>query len=887
MATGMASGNGEMAMLMPLIMGIQGGSGGAQEETLEALLAAVAPESSTAQLTAAQHSACQGDGAAQVLMLCGVSITTDGHIVRSSDPANTAIACAFAQMAPMALAFGGSNRKRSFAAMDDGDSGDDSDEEAEEAEEVALARQLDFATYKSQLAACMERLEWDSDRPIRRQTTTVPVWDYNRHMEIIKGGGSIFAVKWDETHGSLTQIGATNSITCTCLSVAAFTSCRVMLIATMNIELAVETVSKLLVTAGRTGPFSGLIDVCFLKDLSGTQLADKLRGFASRLLVLVDSSDDRGMGRLLKVVEQAARIFPGTAGIHFLIDEIDDTIRTMPDAGRDKMRECELLRNAICTHTSVVKVHGCTATPEAVYEYFKKKEVTAPALGFSDEWVEGTVCAVADKSLYVGQGDLKPVDGIGFLKPLGSTVNEWDQAKVGEYMVGIVEDLAMVKSSASYRFVEHFLDDPRPNATLLVSLTDMVNGSADASSSMQEIIDTVRDRPTKQPTMKELAYITLHRAAERGQVIDILTINGELIDTKYQRTSLTMPLGSFQKVIASSTCDALDACSGKVIVIFGSSACRGRSFVSGTRVPTHLLMMNGKRSVENAVDQSFGRMTGCHKDKLCDHPPYVLCMESDFQVLGTSDTHGMRKQYRAQTGLSMALDLYERYGLSEEDVPALYPITAIDEKILRSMLDYNSKKYVTAWASIMRMWQLVIALRNGHNPAKCNEEIQKIVTRKNVLTNSPMPVTLSMLQRLEKAIHAAWKVHGAKQQFVLYAQRAKLTNTCGYKVGAMRSLVKGGRNNIEKTINAISSGDTKKTDSAVLQHGREKTDPLHWSAAMQKLQEKLGPHWPRLCTIVADRYLTSFATAEPVFDNGQVQPPQEFIVINARREQGA
>ena len=58
----------------------------------------------------------------------------------------------------------------------------------------------------------------------------------------------------------------------------------------------------------------------------------------------------------------------------------------MPDAGRDKMRECELLRNAICTHTSVVKVHGCTATPEAVYEYFKKKEVTAPALGFSDEW---------------------------------------------------------------------------------------------------------------------------------------------------------------------------------------------------------------------------------------------------------------------------------------------------------------------------------------------------------------------------------------------------------------------------------------------------------------------------------------------------------------------
>jgi hypothetical protein len=38
MATGIASGNGEMAMLMPLIMGIQGGSGGAEEETLEALL---------------------------------------------------------------------------------------------------------------------------------------------------------------------------------------------------------------------------------------------------------------------------------------------------------------------------------------------------------------------------------------------------------------------------------------------------------------------------------------------------------------------------------------------------------------------------------------------------------------------------------------------------------------------------------------------------------------------------------------------------------------------------------------------------------------------------------------------------------------------------------
>ena len=55
-------------------------------------------------------------------------------------------------MAPMALAFGGSNRKRSFAAMDamdDEDSGEDSDQEAEE---VALARQMDFATYKSQLA---------------------------------------------------------------------------------------------------------------------------------------------------------------------------------------------------------------------------------------------------------------------------------------------------------------------------------------------------------------------------------------------------------------------------------------------------------------------------------------------------------------------------------------------------------------------------------------------------------------------------------------------------------------------------------------------------------------------------------------------------------------
>ena len=124
---------------------------------------------------------------------------------------------------------------------------------------------------------------------------------------------------------------------------------------------------------------------------------------------------------------------------------------------------------------------------------------------------------------------------------------EWDQAKVGEYMVGIVEDLAVVKSSASYRFVEHFLDDPRPNATLLVSLTDLVNGSADASSSMQKIIDTVRDRPTKQPTMKELAYIALQRAAERGKIIDILTINGELIDTKYQRTSLTLPRGCFEE----------------------------------------------------------------------------------------------------------------------------------------------------------------------------------------------------------------------------------------------------------------------------------------------------------------------------------------------------
>ena len=39
----------------------------------------------------------------------------------------------------------------------------------------------------------MERLEWDSDRPIRRQTTPVPVWDYNRLMDIIYRGGSIFA----------------------------------------------------------------------------------------------------------------------------------------------------------------------------------------------------------------------------------------------------------------------------------------------------------------------------------------------------------------------------------------------------------------------------------------------------------------------------------------------------------------------------------------------------------------------------------------------------------------------------------------------------------------------------------------------------------------------
>ena len=879
-----------MSVMIPLITDVKHLTSEATSasilQTLYLAFVAGETDDSNVHLSPAQLQLWQTGILTDILERCKTAISPDGTIttIDTHDQEASAMRRAFQVLvAPSDM-----GRKRSFDAMD-GDSDDASDEDDDEIEDRPLQRHLNFDVDMPRLVKEMERLEWDSDRPIR-SSAAEPVWDYTREMNIIKDGNAIFAVKWDKTCGPLTQIGATNFITAACLGVAAFTSCRVMLIATMNNELAHETVEKLSVTAKRTSTFGGLIDVCSLKDMSrrrDRQLTDKLLAYENRMLVLVDSSDVHGMRRLQAVVEEAAKIFPGTAGIHVFIDEIDDTIRRMPNVTKN-IGPCqsEIVRDAICANASVVKVHGCTATPDAVFDFFKRQEMIAPALGFSEEWNDGIIEARADRAIYVGLGDMKRVDGIDYLPALGTSVAEYHDAKVGDYMLRITSDLALNADGTISRFVKHFMDDPRSNAMMLISLTDMVNNSADASTSMRDIIDAIDARPKKQPTMKELAHILLHRADQHGTVpggLDILTINGEITGTKYQRTSSLLPRGSFEPIVADSTCDALSKCYGKLIVIFGSNACRGRSFVTESRVPTHLLMMNGKRSQENAVGQAFGRMTGCHKSKLGGHPPYVLCTKSDFDILGTSNAHGLRDQYRAQsTGMAMAIDLRGKHGLGKTEVPALYPIVKIDTKILQAMLDVNARLYVTAWAGVMRMYQVVEALRNGYNTARVSVQMMQIVQRTNA-RDQKLPVTLNMLKRLGNAIHEAWTAKGRDQLFVLYAQRDKLINVNGYRVEKMRSLVRT-KKQMKQTVQAI----TASVDSAVVLHGNDQYASLMWSDAMQDLQEKLSSHnWIRLCNEVADRFLESNSTATPLFDDGKVRPPTEYMVISKRRGQGA
>jgi hypothetical protein len=770
----------------------------------------------------------------------------------------------------------------------------DSDEIPPEAE-GSWSRHMEIETHRPILIKRLEDIECNSTRPIRNQRTVEPVWPYRKQIEIVVQGGSVFAVKWDKKHGPLTQIGATNIITSTCLSLSAFTDCRVLLITTMNNELATETVEKIQDTARRLGPeYEKIVDICSGKDhaLDGRNNPkvrhEKMFNFRDRMVVVVDSSDVNGMRRHLAILDYLEKVNQsGILNIHYFIDEIDDTVRRMPAEAGTKptsLTESEELRNEICHR--VTKVHGCTATPEAVFDYFKAQQNTAPALGFSDEWNQGKVQARPDNSQYVGLGDLQPVPEIGCLSPLGSTQREFNNAKVGKYIKAMTRDIAMNKDSPSYKFFDHFLADERPEAMLLVSITGMVNKSEEPSATIPEILTAIDSRQ-KMPTMKEVAYILHHRARERGHDIAILTINGEQKDSKYY-VSCTSVGGGGQAVHADSAYGALSQCPrGKLVVVYGPTAARGRSFVTETRVPTHLIMMNGKRSAENAVDQCAGRATGCHRQKLLDKPPYILCTEDDLKSLGTSGEHALRKQYRAQEGNALALDLRDKLGLTEEDAPNLYPSQEEDDSILQSVLDFNSRRYVATAGSVCRMAMLVESIRRGHEPSMLTGNMKRIInctiTVFGTQQNFDDRLCLGMLGELGTEIHKKWGIHGSRgrhtKKFVLYAERMNAKP----ELAVFKNLA--GRGAAEETIKTIG-----RTRVSPLTHAgnpllHERT-PLYWSEYMRSLQQRLGEqHWIRLCNIVADRFLEPDQNEEPIMFDGDAKPPKEYIVINNRRNQ--
>lgn len=771
--------------------------------------------------------------------------------------------------------------KRDYSTMAGQQYDDDSDDE--DTTVATWPRHMNFETCAPILADKFEELEWSSERPIRNPTAN-PVWKYREQMNTVVNGGSLFAVKWDETHGPLTQIGATNIITSTCISLAAFTECRVMLISTTNNELASETVEKLKDTVARLGPeYAVIVDIWHGKDIKDSSFChQKLIQFQNRMLVVVDSSDVNGFNRHLNIVTHVERFLPGS--VHFFIDEIDDTVRTMPGEGTAamNMRHCEEVRNNICSR--VTKVHGCTATPEAVFDYFKTQRITAPALGFSDEWVDGTTRAEPDETKYVGLGDLRPVSDVGFLPPLAATQREFQNARVGDYILGLTKDMATNKESAMYKFVDRFLEDARCQATMLVSFTAMVNSPTQPCDTIPQIIAAIASRRSQQPTMKEVAYILHHRAREAGKNIPILTVNGENKDSKFY---LRHASGSTQAIHASSAYGALSKCPpGKLIVVLGPSAARGRSFVTETRVPTHMIMMNGRRSAENGVDQPAGRATGCHKDKLGGQPPYILCTKDDFACLGNSDEHGLRRQYRAQVGNALALDLRDSLGLNPADAPTMYPSLDSDDSILQATHDCNGIKYLQQAGSVCRMAMVVTSLRSGHEPSMLNETMKEIVHTKGI-TGHEKPITLNLLTKLAMEIHKAWGLARSRhfgpntKNFALYAVRPRPNG----RQGTLKNLA-----NTSDAHNVIANIMRAK-DSPIspdVPYGSNGTPytALPWSESMLELQQRLGTHWPRLCNKVADRLLEPDSTEQQIDMGEQVRhPPKEYVVINTRRLQ--
>jgi len=771
------------------------------------------------------------------------------------------------------------SRKRDYSNMAGQQSDDDSDEEDTSA--TTWPRQMNIGTFVPILVGKFEELEWTSERPIRNPSAK-PVWKYHQQMNIVVNGGSLFAVKWDETRGSLTQIGATNIITSTCITLAAFTACRVMLISTTNNELASETVEKLKDTVARLGPeYAAIVDICHGKDITDRSLCHaKLIQFQNRMLVVVDSSDVNGFKRHANIVTHVEKFLPGS--VHFFIDEIDDTIRTMPGEGTTAMmsKQCEEERNKICSR--VTKVHGCTATPEAVFDYFKTQRITAPALGFSDEWVDGTIRAEPDETKYVGLGDIRPIPDVGHLPPLAALPREFQNARVGDYILGLTKDMGTNKESAMYKFVDKFLEDERGQATMLVSLTAMVNSPTQPYDTIQQIIAEIASRRAKQPTMKEVAYILHHRAREAGKNIAILTVNGENKDSKFY---LSHTSGSTQAIYAGSAYGALSKCPpGKLVVVLGPSAARGRSFVTETRVPTHMIMMNGRRSAENGVDQPAGRVTGCHKDKLGGQSPYILCTKDDFDRLGNSDEHGLRRQYRAQTGNALALDLRNSLGLNKADAPAMYPSIASDDSILQATHDCNSGKYLQQAGSVCRMAMIVTSVRNGHEPSMLNDKMKEIVHAKGI-TGHEKPITLDLLTKLATEIHNAWGLSRNRgrntKNFALYAFRPVKTR----RQATLKNLtITSDAHNV--IANIMRAKDAPISPAVPSGSNGSPHTALPWSESMVELQQRLGTHWPCLCNKVADRFLEPDSTEQQIDMGGQVShPPKEYVVINARRSQ--
>lgn len=742
----------------------------------------------------------------------------------------------------------------------------------------------------------LQNLECDTmklNRPIR-SARAPPVWDYLTLINRVKEEKTIFLAKYDDKTGiPQPQIGSSTAHVAISLAIAGFTDCRVFLITTTNNELVSETVDKLRTISSHTS-FGHLLDIQTPRNLEFSVLRKKILNTDRKLLVLVDNNLVTGLQRLKSLVDK----FEKMLGEHeirprLMNDEIDCMIRTK---NSEDPKESEKARDELCLKIKLTNIYGCTATPWAVQNHFV--DTLGSCYGFSDDWKDGEIYAKPDPTTYVALTDIKvhyknwtPL----FLDPVASTRKELQQARVGKYVCDIVSQMVKNSESAANVFFKDFLDDKRPNATMLLNLGDMVNDDRTQTNGMYypsknqlltDVLNRVHrgeQRTPKIPTHKHFAVLLLRIAEEFGKYCEIITINGEDSQSKFQKTS-TASRGHFDTIDAPCIGKVLEKCTGKVVAIFGGYSSRGRSFVCQDRVPTHLMMFMGKRSADLAIFQGFGRMCHCLGHLLQGIDPKVLCAKEDYQMIsGLNDPkkHCFRKLFPTQSAVNTILDKYSLHDCN---------LTKLEVKMLECLLGDSSRHYFYVYSVVGRMmmlWEAVnMFYENGQLPF--NQNLDQSLFE--FIINHDVP-TLWRLNSFKNILHKAWGVtkKGTRDLFVFRAMRQKTYETRSrklYDIGFDHKQKNPIQHALIQAVRYLNEGPDSfvKTDNKKSVHSK-----LQYTESFRVFRRKVGTDkWNFLCKKIASRFLESDDKSTKHFiklgkEIGKA--PREYTVVIARDKQ--